>query len=208
MTYVGLRWRYLGAPDVSWCLAATSLKCVIHPVQPSTHQHRTAKPRHSMQLLLFLKTSRDDLDLSHQVPLGAFKHLDGASKEQRVIPHWANPSLSEKKQHSFVHTEEFMLNTSASHGHKPNEIYRFVPVLARWPVLFGLHPAYLHHLSGPVGSLSATGIPHCDHKTASFGEREEPLVLEISIFVRGWHPMQHDKDCYRILGKKMLQKCK
>lgn len=96
MTYVGLRWRYLGAPDVSWCLAATSLKYVIHPVQPSTHQHRTAKPRHSMQLLLFLKTSRDDLDLSHQVPLGAFKHLDGASKEQRVIPHWANPSLSEK----------------------------------------------------------------------------------------------------------------
>lgn len=39
-------------------------------------------------------------------------------------------------------------------------------------------------------------------KVLPFGERKESLVLEISIFVRGWHPMQYGKDCYRIAGKK------
>lgn len=90
----GVKLEILGSPIVSWFLAATSLKYIIRPVQLSARQHHTTKPCHSMWHLLFSKTSRDDLlHLSHP---GTFKHLDGASKEQRLIPHWANPSLSEK----------------------------------------------------------------------------------------------------------------
>lgn len=200
MTYVGLSWR----PIVSWCLAATSLEYVIHPVQPSAYQHRTTKPRHSMWHLLFLKTSRDDLlDLSHP---GIFKHLDGASKEQRVIPHWANPSLSEKSS-TPLYTQEFMLNTSASHRHKSQ--MRFTGLCLCWLddrcCLGCIQPILTIYLvllipSLPQGSLIVTIKVH------PFGERK---VFSTRNFYS--QRLASNEVWQRLLqnsGQQMLQKCK
>lgn len=69
-------------------------------------------------------------------------------------------------------------------------------------MLSGLHPAYLNYLSIPIGSLSAPGVPHCDHKAAQFGEKEQLCVTEISTFVRGQHEMESNANYYKLLGKR------